>query len=267
MHTVYAFLVAVSPLLAVSSFGASPWGDSAEEVNKVIRTNLERTGSPFARREGYLYNDMVWPLKAIFGKRSKLVSEENRRGCLETSFIAAVHERDEPFAACVLMRIRREVEGFTADDENALVSKALESARFMVDSGRSTFHSGLMQCLGKCSSPAGYTFVRMRTIRISPFIIRPPTTIADVLERLNSTAVAADYVNGGMGVKFVLKSDGDYVSPQELPKIQFGEYQYFNLGVTIEDVLDTLVAVAGYAYEIRPDGVVSVFRKHERGKR
>lgn len=83
------------------------------------------------------------------------------------------------------------------------------------------------------------------------------------MKYLNRKSVAADYVNEGMGVKFVLRHDGFDEDPPELPKIQVGEYEYGNVGVTLEIAVKTVVVSVGYTFKIRPDGVVAIIAKHD----
>ena len=83
-------------------------------------------------------------------------------------------------------------------------------------------------------------------------------TLDKAVTILNRKAVAADYVNGGMGVKFDFKHGGFYGDPPEMPKVQVGEYQYGNVGVTLEEAVKAIAGSVGYKFEIRSDGVVEI---------
>ena len=198
-----------------------------------------------------------WPLKQLCGKDSEFIDEKNRRDCLMMSFIAAVHDRDAPFAACVLLRIRREVKMFSAKAEEKLVEKAFSSARFVSDYGESLFRETFDEEIKGVVSPDGYTRARMRTIRLAPFVLRPSTTLADAVQVLNKKALAADYVNNRKGVKIVLNADGEVT---ELPYVKVGEYGYGNAGVTLESAVKIVAEAVGYTFEICKDGTVVVFK-------
>ena len=256
-HFVFLWLMSVS--LAVAAGTATPQ-ERAEKVNETLRKNLAR----FFVNPGYNPgHTKVWSLKALAGRDSKLVDYRNRCNCLKAAFIAAVADLDAPLAACVLVRIRREVKRFSQADEDALVEKAISTAQFADDYGKSLFEDRLGEEIRRVASPAGYALARMRTIRLEPFILRPPLTLADAVKILNRKAVAADYVNDGMGVQFVLKVAGFAEDPPDLPKVQVGEYQYGNVGVTLEDAVTTIAGSVGYTFKIRSNGVVAVVEKKD----
>ena len=62
-------------------------------------------------------------------------------------------------------------------------------------------------------------------------------------------------------MKFVLKRDGFDEDSPDLPKVQVGEYEYGNVGVTLEKTVKTIVGSIGYAFKILPDGVVAIVEK------
>ena len=76
-------------------------------------------------------------------------------------------------------------------------------------------------------------------------------------------AAAADLVNEGMGVQFVLKVAGFAEDPPELPKVQVGEYQYGNVGITLEDAVKAIAGLVGYTFKIRSDGVVTIVKEND----
>lgn len=258
--TVLLAALAVAVALPAAAGRATPQ-TRAEKVNECIRKNLKGVdGSSHLWNPGYT---KVFALKYLFGKDAEFVDYANRRLCLRSSFIAAVHDHDAPFAACVLVRIRREVKGFSPEDEESLAGTAIANAGFATDYAKSLFRHTLREEIAKASSPAGHTLARLRTIRIEPFILRPPATLADALNCLNARSVASDYVNGGMGVKFVIKADSFGGAPPKLPKLQVGDYEYGNTGVTLEEAVKTIAESAGYAFNVRPDGVVALARKRK----
>ena len=249
-----AIMMSVVALLALAAGAASPQ-ERAKKVNETLSKNIAWFFVRPSYNPGYT---KIWPLKALAGKDSELVDYRNRCNCLKAAFIAAVNDLDAPFAACVLVRIRREVKRFSQKDEEALVEKAISSVQFADDYGKSLFEDRLGEEIRQVASPAGYALARMRTIRLAPFILRPPMTLADAVKSLNRKAAAADFVNEGMGVKFVLKVAGFAEDPPELPKVQVGEYEYGNVGVTLEDAVKTIAGSVGYTFKVRSDGVVAV---------
>ena len=210
----------LAAIAAVASGVETQQTNNAAKVNERIRGGLKQLGYPFVGLSGYGYTEKHWPLKQLCGKDSEFIDEKNRRDCLMMSFIAAVHDRDAPFAACVLLRIRREVKMFSAKAEEKLVEKAFSSARFVSDYGESLFRETFDEEIKGVASPDGYTRARMRTIRLAPFVLRPSTTLADAVQVLNKKALAADYVNNRKGVKIVLNADGEV---PELPYVKVGE--------------------------------------------
>ena len=252
-----AIVAAMVASLAATAWAATPQ-ERAAKINKDIRRSL-LVHSIYPNKDPD--RDKSQFLKVLTGKDSELLDYRNRCNCLKAAFTSAVCDRDASFAACVLVRIRREVKGFSQADEEALVEKSIASAQFASDCGQSDFGDELREEIKRVSSPAGYALARMRTIRIEPFILRPPTKLADAVKYLNRRAPAADYVNCGMGVKFVLKRDGFDEDPPDLPKVQVGEYEYGNAGVTLEKALKTIVGSVGYTFRILPDGVVAIVEK------
>ena len=254
----------VAIVAAMMAAGAMEVGaasqERAEKVNETLRKNLAWFFVIPSCNPGHA---KTWTLKALSGSDSELVDYRNRCNCLKAAFIAAVADLDESLAACVLVRIRREVKRFSQEDEEALVEKAISTAQFADDYGKSIFEDRLSEETRRVASPAGYALARMRTIRLEPFILRPPLTLADAVKILNRKAVAADYVNDGMGVQFVLKVAGFAEDPPDLPKVQVGEYQYGNVGVTLEDAVKTIAGTVGYTFKVRSDGVVAVVEKKE----
>lgn len=246
----------VAAMAAAVAAGTTPQ-EKAAKLNKDLRRSLvwcfPRSGNPAHTK--------IWTLKTLAGKDSELIDYRNRCNCLKAAFAAAVQDLDTPLAACVLVRIRREVKGFSQEDEETLIEKVIDAAKFASDSGKDHFEDELREEIKRASSPAGYTLARMRTIRIEPFILRPPTKLADAVKYLNKKAPTADYVNCGMGVKFLLKRDGFDEDPPDLPKVQVGEYEYGNAGVTLEKAVKTIVGSVGYTFRIRPDGVVAIVEK------
>ena len=257
MRRLVVAIVAAMVAAGAVAAGATPQ-ERAAKINKDLRRSLLVRSLHPNRDPGYYKS---WFLENLVGKDSELVDQRNRCNCLKAAFTAAVCDRDAPFAACVLVRIRREVKGFSPSDEKALVEKAIDSAQFGSDCGKDHFEDELRKEIEHVSSPAGYALARMRTIRIEPFILRPPTKLADAVKYLNRKALAADYVNCGMGVKFVLKRDGFDEDPPDLPKVQVGEYEYGNAGVLLEKAVKTIVGSVGYTFKIRPDGVVAIVEK------
>ena len=256
MRRLTVAIVAAMAAAGAVAVGATPQ-ERAAKINKDLRRSLvwcfPRSGNPAHTK--------IWTLKTLAGKHSELVDYRNRCNCLKAAFAAAVQDLDTPLAACVLVRIRREIKGFSQEDEAALIEKVIDAAKFASDSGKDHFEDELREEIKRASSPAGYTLARMRTIRIEPFILRPPTKLADAVRYLNKKAPAADYVNCGMGVKFVLKRDGFDEDPPDLPKVQVGEYEYGNVGVTLEKAVKIIVGSIGYTFRIRPDGVVAIVEK------
>ena len=240
--------------------GADTPQERAEKINKNIRKNLSLISLYPASNPRY---DKTWTLERLTGKDSELVDYRNRCNCLKASFVAAICDRDAPFAACVLLRIRRDVRRFSKEDEEALVEKAISASDFAAEYGRSLFHDRLCEELERVASPAGHTLARMRTIRLKPFILRPPVTLADAVKLLSKKAAAADLVNEGMGVQFVLKVAGFAEDPPELPKVQVGEYQYGNVGITLEDAVKAIAGLVGYTFKIRSDGVVTIVKEND----
>ena len=251
----------VAIVAAMAAAGAVAAGATSQERAAKINKDLRRSLIWCFPQSGNPAHTKVWTLKTLAGKDSELVDNRNRCNCLKAAFAAAVHDRDAPYAACVLVRIRREVKGFSPQDEEALIEKTIAAAQFAADCGKSHFEDELREEIGRVSSPAGYALARMRTIRIEPFILRPPTKLADAVKCLNRKAVAADYVNCGMGVEIVLKRDGFDEDPPDLPKVQVGEYEYGNVGVTLEEAVKAIVEPIGYTFKIRPDGVVAIVEK------
>lgn len=250
-----AIVMTAVAALALVAAGATPQ-EKAVKINEILRKNLKAIGEPYWRPYGH--SEKTWYLQRLYGIDAKLIDEDVRVKTLKTSFIGAIHDRDESFAVCVLMRIRREVKGFSRRNEEALIEKAFSTAQFADDYGKSLFQDRFSEALAKSSSPAGYALVRMRAIRLEPFILRPPMTLDKAVTILNRKAVAADYVNGGMGVKFDFKHGGFYGDPPEIPKVQVGEYTYGNVGVTLEEAAKAIAGSVGYAFEIRSDGVVEI---------
>ena len=83
-------------------------------------------------------------------------------------------------------------------------------------------------------------------------------------------AAVADYVNHGKGVKMVLNADvfgpDDFDDDvPELPKVQVGEYQYGNVGVTLEAAVRAVAESVGYTFTIRKDGVVLLVKNPRSG--
>ena len=261
MKTLLATTI-LAAIAAVASGVETQQTNNAARVNERIRSGLKQLGYPFVRLSGYGYTEKHWPLKQLCGKDSEFIDEKNRRDCLMMSFIAAVHDRDAPFAACVLLRIRREVKMFSAQAEEKLVEKAFSSARFVSDYGESLFRETFDEEIKGVVSPDGYTRARMRTIRLAPFVLRPSTTLADAVQVLNKKALAADYVNNRKGVKIVLNADGEV---PELPYVKVGEYEYGNAGVTLESAVKIVAEAVGYTFEICKDGTVVVFKGSRRG--
>ena len=249
-----AIMMAVVAALALAAVAATPQ-ERASKVNEVLRRNL----AWFFIHPGYnSENFKTCFLEYLTGRDAEFVDYRNRCNCLRASFIAAVSDRDAPFAACVLLRIRREVKRFSNEDEEALIEKAISAAQFASDEGKNHFQDSLSEEIKRVSSPAGYTLARMRTIRIKPFILRPPVTLAAAVKRLNKMAAAADLVNEGKGVQLVLKVAGFAEDPPDLPKVQVGEYTYGNAGVTLEEAVKTIAGSVGYTFKVRSDGVVAV---------
>lgn len=251
----------VAIVAAMAAAGAVAAGATSQERAAKINKDLRRSLVWCFPRSGNPAHTKVWTLKTLAGKDSELIDYRNRCNCLKAAFAAAVQDLDTPLAACVLVRIRREAKGFSQEDEESLIEKVIASAGFASDCGKRHFEDELREEIRKASSPAGYTLARMRTIRMEPFILRPPTKLADAVKYLNRKAIAADYVNCGMGVKFVLKRDGFDEDPPDLPKVQVGEYEYGNVGVTLEEALKAIVEPIGYTFKIRPDGVVAIVEK------
>ena len=253
-------MMAVIAALAAMAWSATPQ-TRAEKVNERIRKNLD--GVPrFSRMWNPGYTK-VWTLEYLFGKDSELVDYTNRCNCLKAAFAAAVHDNDAPFAACVLMRIRREVKGFSRNTEERFVERAISTAGF-VDYGESLFRERFRDDLEKCSSAGGYASVRMQAIRLKPFIIRPPTTLAEAVQLLNKKSVAADYVNGGMGARFELElSDADKEPPM-LPRVEVGCHiangEVESYDVTLEEAVRTVAESVGYTFNVGANGVVTVAR-------
>ena len=252
-----AIAMAVVAALALAA-GAATTQEMAEKVNEDLRKSVAWF---FVHPRYNSRYEKIWFLKKLAGKDSELIDYRNRCNSLKAAFIAAVCDRDSSFAACVLLRIRREVKRFSKEDEDALVEKAVSAADFADDYGRRLFHERLCEDIGRLASPAGYTLVRMRTIRLKPFILRPPMTLDDAVKFLNKKAAAADLANEGMGVQFVLKVAGFAEDPPELPKVQVGEYEYGNPGVTLEDAVKAIAGSVGYTFKIRSDGVVAIVGK------
>lgn len=252
----------VAIVAAMVAAGAMAVGGTSQERAERVNEDLRKSVAWFFVHPRYNSRDeKIWFLKKLAGKDSELVDYRNRCNSLKAAFIAAVCDRDSSFAACVLLRIRREVKRFSKEDEDALVEKAVSAADFADDYGRRLFHERLCEDIGRVASPAGYTLVRMRTIRLKPFILRPPMTLDDAVKFLNRKAAAADLANEGMGVQFVLKVAGFAEDPPELPKVQVGEYEYGNPGVTLEDAVKAIAGSVGYTFKIRSDGVVAIVGK------
>ena len=260
--------IVIAILLAGAAVEAATPQERAERLNKVLRDNLKVQHGPYL--QAYDYSEKTWYLKRLHDKDAKLIDDDVRAKCLKISFIGAVHEHDAPFAACVLMRIRREVNGFSQRAEAALIKRAVSTARFASDYGRRLFSDALDEEIGRLSSPSGYTFARMRAIRIKPFILRPPATLADAVRCLNSKAVAADYVNDGMGVEFTLELESAEQKPPILPKVEVGCRVEGGMvesnEVTLEEAAKAVVESVGYALNIGSNGVVTVARDLKRVK-
>lgn len=243
--------------LAAAAWAATPQ-ERAEKVNESLRKSIAWFFVHQSYNSGHFKTCF---LKDLTGKDAELVDYRNRCNCLKASFIAAVNDLDTPFAACVLLRIRREVKRFSKADEEALVEKAISTVRFVDNYQKILFLGKLSKEIESVSSPAGHALARMRTIRLKPFILRPPVTLADAVKSLNRKAAAADFVNEGMGVQFVLKVAGFAEDPPELPKVQVGEYEYGNAGVMLEDAVRTVAESVGYTFKVRPDGVVEIVKE------
>jgi len=268
MGKMKAIIMAVIAALAMTAWAAMPQGraatpqERAERLDEVLWKNLKDVGSPSFRKYGY--SEKTFYLKRLRGKDAKLVDYNIRVDCLKTSFIGAVHERDAPFAACVLMRIRREVNGFSRYAEDTLVEKAISTARF-VDYGESVFRTRFYDDLERCSSAEGFALVRMRAIRIAPFVVRQHTTLADAVRLLSKKAVEADYVNDGMGVGIALELEGAEKVPPKLPKVEVG-CRFEGGGVvewhdvTVEEAVKKVAGSVGYTFNIGSNGVVTVSR-------